>query len=150
MLKGLIPVILVFLLPHFPVTFIFELQNFRQLLDENSDLVLKLRDLIIDWVQEGFQNFFWALDDHFVLLSGKSNSASQNLNIPGSIAGDKVRAGLVLVLAQLSLFIEQIAIPRITEASNQIQTIFFFIFSSLSLHAYWHNHISFLGSEVLN
>ncbi|CAA3008277.1 vacuolar protein sorting-associated protein 51 homolog isoform X2 [Olea europaea var. sylvestris] len=91
------------------------LQNFRQLLDENSDLVLKLRDLIIDWVQEGFQNFFWALDDHFVLLSGKSNSASQNLNIPGSIAGDKVRAGLVLVLAQLSLFIEQIAIPRITE-----------------------------------
>lgn len=91
------------------------LQNFRQLLDENSDLLLKLRDLIIDWVQEGFQNFFQALDDHFILLSGKSNSASQDLNIPGGILGDKVLAGVVLVLAQLSLFIEQIAIPRITE-----------------------------------
>ncbi|KAL2540434.1 Vps51/Vps67 family (components of vesicular transport) protein [Abeliophyllum distichum] len=88
------------------------LLNFRQLLDENSDLLLKLRDSIIDWVQEGFQNFFRTLDDHFLLLSGKSNSASQNLNIPEGIS---VLTGLVLVLAQLSLFIEQIAIPRITE-----------------------------------
>ncbi|KAK4418055.1 Vacuolar protein sorting-associated protein 51 [Sesamum alatum] len=89
--------------------------EFRRLLDENSGLLLKLRDLTIDWVQEGFQDFFRKLDDHFRLLTGKSNVASQEVNLLERMPGDKVAAGLVLVLAQLSLFIEQSAIPRITE-----------------------------------
>ncbi|RWR94284.1 vacuolar protein sorting-associated protein 51 [Cinnamomum micranthum f. kanehirae] len=88
------------------------LLDFRQLLDDNLQLLARLKDLIIDWVQEGFQEFFRALHDHFILLSGRNTSINQDL-MDGQ--GEKVPAGLVLVLAQLSIFIEQSAIPRITE-----------------------------------
>ncbi|VVA39980.1 PREDICTED: vacuolar [Prunus dulcis] len=91
------------------------LLDFRQLLDDNLGLLVKLKDLIIDWVQEGFQDFFRALDGHFLLLSGKNSSATQDLGLTEGIQDDKVLAGLVLVLAQVSIFIEQNAIPRITE-----------------------------------
>ncbi|XP_073022242.1 vacuolar protein sorting-associated protein 51 homolog [Primulina eburnea] len=91
------------------------LLEFRQLLCENPKLLLKLRGEIIDWVQEGFQNFFRKLDGYFLLLSGKRTEASQDVNLIERIPGDKIAAGLVLVLAQLSVFIEQSAIPIITE-----------------------------------
>ncbi|XP_004300453.1 PREDICTED: vacuolar protein sorting-associated protein 51 homolog isoform X2 [Fragaria vesca subsp. vesca] len=91
------------------------LLDFRQLLDDDLGLLVKLRDLIIDWVQEGFQEFFRALDGHFLLLSGRHSLASQDQGLTEGILDDKVLAGLVLVLAQISLFIEQNAIPRITE-----------------------------------
>lgn len=91
------------------------LLEFRQLLDGNLELLAKLRDLIIDWVQEGFQEFFQQLDGHFLLLSGRSNIINQDSSIKDSIPLDKIQTGLVLVLAQLSVFIEQSAIPRITE-----------------------------------
>lgn len=89
------------------------LMDFRQLLQENLGLLLNLKELIIDWVQEGFQDFFRKLDDQFLSLSGKNTSANQGL--AEGLQNDKVIAGLVLVMAQLSLFIEQNAIPRITE-----------------------------------
>ncbi|MCD9638523.1 Vacuolar protein sorting-associated protein 51 [Datura stramonium] len=91
------------------------LQDFRQLLAENLELLSKLRDLVVHWVQEGFQDFFRKLNDHFLLLSGKKYPAGQDLNFREGIQGDKVLPGLVLVLAQLSVFVEQNAIPRITE-----------------------------------
>ncbi|XWS76646.1 hypothetical protein CRYUN_Cryun01aG0195200 [Craigia yunnanensis] len=91
------------------------LLDFRQLLDDDVGLLVKPRDFIIDWVQEGFQDFFRALDDHFLLLSGRNNSSSQDQGLTEGAHGEKVLAGLVLVLAQLSVFIEQTAIPRITE-----------------------------------
>ncbi|KAL3517376.1 hypothetical protein ACH5RR_019965 [Cinchona calisaya] len=91
------------------------LLDFRQLLDENLELLLKLRDLTVDWVQEGFQEFFRKLNDRFIFLSGKSNPGSQDLILTDGVQGEKVLPGLVLLLAQLSLFIEQSAIPRITE-----------------------------------
>lgn len=91
------------------------LLEFRQLLDENLGLLVKLRDLIIDWVQEGFQEFFRSLDDHFLLLSRKNKSITQEQVLTDGTQGDKVLAGRVLVLAQLSVFIEQSAIPRVTE-----------------------------------
>ncbi|XVF72739.1 hypothetical protein PTKIN_Ptkin12aG0144500 [Pterospermum kingtungense] len=91
------------------------LLGFRQLLDDDLWLLVKLRDFIIDWVQEGFQDFFRALDDHFLLLSGRKNSLSQDQGMTEGAHSEKVLAGLVLVLAQLSVFIEQTAIPRITE-----------------------------------
>ncbi|XP_062083592.1 vacuolar protein sorting-associated protein 51 homolog [Humulus lupulus] len=81
------------------------LLDFRKLLDDELELLVKLKDWIVDWVQEGFQDFFRKLDDRFLLLSGRNNSSNH----------DQGLAGLVLVLAQLSLFIEQTAIPRITE-----------------------------------
>ncbi|KAL6502800.1 Vacuolar protein sorting-associated protein 51 [Orobanche hederae] len=91
------------------------LLDFRQLLDENLELLLKLRDLTIDWVQEGFQDFFKKLDGYFLMLSGRSNIASQGVTLMVEMPGDKISAGLVLVLAQFTFFLEQSAIPRITE-----------------------------------
>ncbi|XP_050267110.1 vacuolar protein sorting-associated protein 51 homolog [Quercus robur] len=91
------------------------LLDFRQILEDNLELLVNLKDLIIDLVQEGFQDFFRALDDHFLLLSGRNISPSQDQGLIEGTQGDKAFAGLVLVLAQLSVFIEQTAIPRITE-----------------------------------
>ncbi|PKI51034.1 hypothetical protein CRG98_028583, partial [Punica granatum] len=89
------------------------LLDFRQLLDDKLELVIKLRDSIIDWVLEGFQVFFRTLDDHFVLLSEKKSSLDQGLKEGAQT--DKALTGLVLVLSQISVFIEQSAIPTITE-----------------------------------
>ncbi|XP_052187508.1 vacuolar protein sorting-associated protein 51 homolog [Diospyros lotus] len=91
------------------------LQDFCQLLDDSLGLLVKLRGLIIDWVQEGFQDFFRKLDDHFLLLSGKTNFTGQDQGYTEGIQKEKALFGLVLVLAQLCFFIEQSAIPRITE-----------------------------------
>ncbi|KAK6260333.1 Vps51/Vps67 - like 1 [Theobroma cacao] len=99
------------------------LLDFRQLLDDDLGLLVKLRDFIIDWVQEGFQDFFRALDDRFLLLSGKNNSSSQDNGLTEGTQSEKVLAGLVLVLAQLSVFIEQTAIPRITEATFYLHVL---------------------------
>ncbi|CAN6469088.1 unnamed protein product [Victoria cruziana] len=92
------------------------LSDFQQLLDENLEVLAKLKDSIIDWVQEGFQDFFKALNDRFVLFCG-SNILTKHKghNLPDGIQGDQILAGLVLVIAQLSVFIEQSAIPKITE-----------------------------------
>ncbi|KAI5599156.1 hypothetical protein BDE02_02G179400 [Populus trichocarpa] len=90
------------------------LLDFRQLLKENLG-GLQLSGLIVDWVQEGFQDFFRALHDQFLLLSGKNKSAIQDENSTKGMQVEKVVPGLVLVLAQLSIFIEQTAISRITE-----------------------------------
>lgn len=98
----------------------FESQDFRLLLDENPELLLKLRDLTINWVQEGFQDFFRKLDDCFLVTSGKKNTVCQDVNLIEEMLGERISAGLVLVLAQLTLFIEQSAIPRITEARSQL------------------------------
>lgn len=75
-----------------------------------------MKSLIIDWVQEGFQDFFGKLDKRFHSLSGKYSLVSQGL--ADGLQGDKVLPGVVLVMAQLSLFVEQNAVPRITEASG--------------------------------
>lgn len=81
-------------------------------------MLSRLTDLIIDWVREGFQDFFRKLNDQFLVLSGKKYSANQDLTFGEGMQGDKVLPELVLVLAQLSVFIEQNAITRITEARN--------------------------------
>lgn len=94
------------------------LQDFRQLLEDQSGLIINQRDSIVDWVQEGFQDFFRALVDRFMLLSGKNNSYTQSQALTEATQAEKVNAGLVLVLAQISVFIEQTAIPRITEARH--------------------------------
>ncbi|KAK2649658.1 hypothetical protein Ddye_017147 [Dipteronia dyeriana] len=91
------------------------LLDFRQLLGDELGLLVKLRDLTIDWVQEGFQDFFRALHDQFLMLSGRHNSCGQDQSLMEGTQSDKVLAGLVLVLAHLSVFVEQTAIPRITE-----------------------------------
>ncbi|CAI9783456.1 unnamed protein product [Fraxinus pennsylvanica] len=96
------------------------LLDFHHLLIENSELLLALKGFAMDWVQEAFQDFFRKVHDYFLLLCGKSNSASQDRNPIEGIPGDKVPAGLVLVVAQLCHFIAKSAIPRISEARNQL------------------------------
>ncbi|KAL0391180.1 UNVERIFIED_CONTAM: Vacuolar protein sorting-associated protein 51 [Sesamum calycinum] len=77
------------------------LLDFRQLLDQETELLFRLRDLTIDWVQEGFRDFFKKLDGYFLLLSGKGNTTSEDVNLT-EMPGDKIAAGLVLELASFS------------------------------------------------
>ncbi|KAK1420453.1 hypothetical protein QVD17_22066 [Tagetes erecta] len=102
------------------------LSDVRHLLDEDLGLILKLRDMIISWVQEGFQTFFKQLNDQLLVLSGK--------NAPT----DKVPSGLVLVIAQLSVFIERDAISRIIEE----------ISSSLLGGSYEYGGPAFVPAEI--
>lgn len=94
------------------------LQDFRRLLNEDMELLVKLREMIIDWVHEGFQDFFRKLENQFLLLSGKKYFSEQDQNLGERMQGDKILPGLVLVLSQLSISIEQSVIPRITQARN--------------------------------
>ncbi|KAK9055862.1 hypothetical protein SSX86_026949 [Deinandra increscens subsp. villosa] len=108
------------------------LLDIRHLLDEDLGLMLKLRDMIISWVQEGFQTFFNQLNDQLLLLSGK--------NVPT----DKVPSGLVLVIAQLSVFIERDAISTIMEARTD-----YFEFGSAFLGgSYQYGGPAFVPAEI--
>ncbi|KAI4349737.1 hypothetical protein L6164_010297 [Bauhinia variegata] len=91
------------------------LLELRKILDDELGLLVRLRELTIDWVQEGFQDFFRQLEDLFLLFSTRNNSSATQDGLTEGLQSDKAFAGLVLVLAQLSAFIEQTAIPRITE-----------------------------------
>ncbi|VFQ80274.1 unnamed protein product [Cuscuta campestris] len=91
------------------------LQDFQLLLDEDMEMLLKLREMIVDWVQEGFQDFFRKLEDQFLFLSGKKYFPRRDQNSGVQMQGDKILPGLVLVLSQLSVFIDRTVIPRITE-----------------------------------
>ncbi|KAL8236190.1 hypothetical protein R6Q59_017271 [Mikania micrantha] len=102
------------------------ISDIRCLLDENLGLILKLRDMIVSWVQVGFQTFFIQLKDQLLLLSGK--------NVPT----DKIPSGLVLVITQLSIFIERDAISRITED----------IGSSLLAGSYEYGNPAFVPAEI--
>ncbi|CAI0393992.1 unnamed protein product [Linum tenue] len=110
------------------------LLGFRQLLEDNLDLLVKLRELITDWVQAGFQQFFEALDTRFLLLSGRIKSSPQDQSLSEGLQSEKISSGLVLVLAQLCVFVEQTAIPRITEARTEIAASF----SSSGARGYEH------------
>lgn len=90
-------------------------QDFRQLLDESSGIFVKMKDFLVGWVQKGFQDFFRSLEAHFLVLSGKTSSSNET----EGKSSEKIHAGLILVLAQLCVFIEQKVIPRITEVTNK-------------------------------
>ncbi|CAH1453388.1 unnamed protein product [Lactuca virosa] len=95
--------------------------DFRVFLDEELGLILKLRDMMIGWIHEGFQRFFRRLNDELLLLSGQNVNVNfvqqqeQEQQQYERLQGDKVPAGAVLVISQLSVFIEREAISRVTE-----------------------------------
>ncbi|CAJ2631929.1 unnamed protein product [Trifolium pratense] len=87
-----------------------------KILDDGVEILNKSRDLIIDWVKEGFQDFFRQLCLQFQLFAGRNDFAViQNQSLIEGSQGDKAFPGLVLVLAKLSAFIEQSAIPKINK-----------------------------------
>lgn len=130
---------LIFVLLCFIYILSLSLQDFRKILDDDSGILVRLRELFVDLVQEGFQDFFRQLEDQFLLFSGRNNSQVHGL-AEGAIV-EKAFPGLVLVLAQLSAFIEQTVIPKITEARihfvdldliTEIRSICVVIFPSIS------------------
>ncbi|PNX86456.1 vacuolar sorting-associated protein 51 [Trifolium pratense] len=89
-----------------------------KIVDDGVEILNKSRDLIIDWVKEGFQDFFRQLCLQFQLFAGRNDFAViQNQSLIEGSQGDKAFPGLVLVLAKLSAFIEQSAIPKINKGS---------------------------------
>nr|ATG70778.1 VPS51 unhinged vacuolar protein sorting 51 [Cupressus gigantea] len=91
------------------------LWDFRQLLDDNLDILVKLRDAYIDWVQGGFQDFFRSLKNFYISFSKGTVSNDGKPPLVEKPQADKVSTGVVLVMAQLSVFIEQTVVPKITE-----------------------------------
>lgn len=100
-------------------------QGFRQLLDENTGIFVKMKDLLIGWIQKGFQDFFRSLEAHFLVLSGKTSSLNETEGLIEGKSSEKIQAGLILVLAQLSVFIEQKVIPRITEVTSLTTVVWY-------------------------
>nr|KAJ0227694.1 hypothetical protein LSAT_V11C100013090 [Lactuca sativa] len=44
--------------------------DFRVVFDQELGLILKLRDMIIGWIHEGFQSFFRSLNDELLKQEG--------------------------------------------------------------------------------
>ncbi|XP_068475416.1 vacuolar protein sorting-associated protein 51 homolog [Phaseolus vulgaris] len=92
------------------------LLDIHKILEDNLEIVDKLKELIIDWVQQGYQDFFRELEVQFISFLGRNNSsATPSHGLMEGAQGVKAFPSLVLVLAQLSAFIGQTAIPKITE-----------------------------------
>ncbi|KAL2622175.1 hypothetical protein R1flu_002380 [Riccia fluitans] len=85
------------------------LRDLRDLLEKCGGLLQAWRDSYIDLVQAGFQDLFTKLNDHFIQLS--SSSQDQVIASKSQTASQ----GLVLMLALLSVYIQQTAVPKITE-----------------------------------
>ncbi|PNY04050.1 vacuolar sorting-associated protein 51 [Trifolium pratense] len=66
------------------------LLDFRKILDDDSEILVRLRELFVDLVQEGFQDFFRQLEDQFLLFSGRNNSSAIQ-EIAASFSGGSVK-----------------------------------------------------------
>ncbi|CAM6105319.1 unnamed protein product [Calypogeia fissa] len=85
------------------------LRDLRDLLVACGNVLENWRDAYIDLVQAGFQDLFTKLNGHFHHLS----SISQD-NVPAQ-KSQGVSLGLILILALISVYIQQTAVPKITE-----------------------------------
>lgn len=93
------------------------LWDLKQLLDDRVKLMVSWRSLYVDLVQGGVQDLFVMLNDHFsTMCTSIGHDNSKQDNIPED-NGRKipVPSGLVLLLARFSVYIEQMAVPKITE-----------------------------------
>ncbi|KAL7593932.1 hypothetical protein Lser_V15G35006 [Lactuca serriola] len=54
-------------------------RDFCVVLDEELGLILKLRDMMIGWIHEGFQRFFRRLNDELLLQLGKGSCSYVNM-----------------------------------------------------------------------
>jgi hypothetical protein len=88
----------------------------KELLDDEAKLMINWRSLYVDLVQGGIQDLFVMLNDRFLAMctSSHDNYKQEGVNddnrrkLPAS-------SGLVLVLARFSVYVEQFAVPKITE-----------------------------------
>nr|KYP47571.1 Protein fat-free isogeny [Cajanus cajan] len=74
------------------------LLDIHKILDDNLEIVDKLRELIIDWVQQGYQDFFSELEVQFILFS-KRNNFTQIHGLSEGSQADKTFHSLVLELS---------------------------------------------------
>ncbi|KAJ7541180.1 hypothetical protein O6H91_10G049200 [Diphasiastrum complanatum] len=95
------------------------LRDLKELLDDSVDLLVKWRDAYVDLVQGGFQDLFTSLIDEFLALPWRNGIERSGQDIHEKTASPLSRnafvPGLMLLLARLSVYIEQIAVPKITE-----------------------------------
>ncbi|MCO5562521.1 hypothetical protein L7F22_016148 [Adiantum nelumboides] len=93
------------------------LQDLKELLDDRVKLIVNWRSLYVDLVQCGLQELFVMLNNHFLAMSSSSvhEISKQDKVTEENKKKIPVSSGLVLLLARLSVYIEQMAVPKITE-----------------------------------
>ena len=99
------------------------MQNLKELLDDRGDLMVNWRSLYVDLVQGGIQDLFVMLNDRFLAMcTSTPHDNSKQEGVPED-SRKKVLAssGLVLLLARFSIYIEQFAVPKITEVFLRVQ-----------------------------
>jgi hypothetical protein len=91
------------------------LQDLKELLDKSEEYLAEWRDEYVDLVQAGFQDLFTNLVDDFLSLGVKAGINSRSLPIRKPQSEPLATPSSVLVLALLSVYIYQAAVPKITE-----------------------------------
>ncbi|MCO5566355.1 hypothetical protein L7F22_020032 [Adiantum nelumboides] len=93
------------------------LQDLKELLDDRVKLIVNWCSLYVDLVQCGLQELFLMLNNHFLAMSSSSvhEISKQDKVTEENKKKMPVSSGLVLLLARLSVYIEQMAVPKITE-----------------------------------
>ncbi|KAH7284565.1 hypothetical protein KP509_34G060300 [Ceratopteris richardii] len=92
------------------------LLDLKMLLDDRVNLMIEWRSLYVDLVQGGIQDLFVMLNNHFSVIcfptghetSKQDKGTEDNKKFP-------VSSGFVLLLARFSIYVEQTAVPKITE-----------------------------------
>eukprot|EP00250_Pteridium_aquilinum_P007966 c17563_g1_i1 orf=74-2464(+) len=93
------------------------LRDLKELLDDKVKLMINWRSLYVDLVQGGIQELFVMLNNHFSAMCtsmGYENSKQDKMTEENK-KKMPVSTGLVLILARFSVYIEQTAVPKITE-----------------------------------
>ncbi|KAH8944281.1 hypothetical protein BDL97_13G101800 [Sphagnum fallax] len=91
------------------------LQDLKELLDKSEEYLAEWRDEYVDLVQAGFQDLFTNLVDDFLSLGVKAGINSRSIPMRKPQSGPLATPSSVLVLALLSVYIYQAAVPKITE-----------------------------------
>ncbi|KAF3568807.1 hypothetical protein DY000_02010843 [Brassica cretica] len=63
----------------------FRKYEFRQLLDESTGIFVKMNDLLVGWIQKGFQDFFRSLEFHFLEITASFSGGNSQEFIPGEL-----------------------------------------------------------------
>ncbi|KAI5067947.1 hypothetical protein GOP47_0016292 [Adiantum capillus-veneris] len=93
------------------------LRDLKELLDDRVKLMINWSSLYVDLVQGGLQELFVMLNNHFLAMCSSTihEISKQDKLTEESKKKIPVSSGLILLLARISVYIEQMAVPKITE-----------------------------------